>query len=364
MSFSYLLFSVPFCYIGGDTGLAIFLGICIIFLAKYYIITIFRDKVRISWNIILVFGLFILYCVLPIGPYNSNFLYKLAFLSLILFTVWVVVNQRRVINFRFNIRILCLALLISSAFTATYFISPYLQSTIFMFKQTEHVVRFQALLGHANAFGTICSLCIAFMAYSYMKKHKWYDLALLLIISFAGIFSFSKTYLVILILVALVITIHLYRHNIRLALWLTLAMLIGIGLFIVILPDVYAIFYNRFLGTLKTCHDFRDVMNMITTDRFDLWIQYIQYLAENPVRAIFGCGLGAMPIHKFSAHNAYISMIYQLGLIGSVLLILVIVFIVRDRLIKSKINFHHSIWLPFTVIALIFFIEDIMFYIM
>lgn len=361
--FSYIMFTIPFCVVGGKLGLGIFLAVIGLFLIKYYVITLFKDKIKINKNVAILFGIFLLYCMLPIGKYNANFFYKLAFLSFIIFSVWVMVNQRRVINFRFNIRILCLSLMLSCIFSAVYWISPYLQSSMHMIYITDNIIRYEALLNHANAVGTICSLSIAFMAYSFMKDKKWYDLLLMILVAFIGIFSFSKTYLIILIIVGITMMIYLYRYDWRLALGITIGMLVAVGLFIIVFPEVYAIFYDRFLGTLKSCKNFTDVMNMITTDRWNLWLEYLTYLVDHPVRAIFGSGLGAGAIDKLSAHNAYISMIYQLGLIGSTLFILVIVSIVRDRLIKNNHKPHKGIWLPLTVIAMIFLIEDIMFYI-
>lgn len=361
--FSYIMFTIPFCVVGGDIGLGIFFGTIALFLIKYYALSIFRDKIKINKNVAILFGVFLLYCLLPIGKYNYNFWYKLAILSFIIFTVWVMVNQRKVINFRFNVRILCLSLIISCLFSAVYWISPHLQNTMCMIYIGENLVRYQALLGHPNAVGTICSLSISFMAYSFMKEKKWYDLALMFVMAFIGIFSFSKTYLIILILVGITIMIYLYRYDWRLALGITIAMLVAIGLFVLVFPEIYKIFYDRFLGTLKNCTNFSDIMNMITTDRWNLWLEYLTYLAAHPVNAIFGSGLGAGAIDKLSAHNAYISMIYQLGLVGSALFILIIVLIVRDRLKLKQKKIHKGIWLPLTVIALIFLIEDIMFYI-
>lgn len=362
--FTYLMFTIPFCYIGGKIGFSIYLIVCILFLIKYYIITICKDKIKVSPSVLIVFVLFLLYSILPIGPYNYNFLVKLVFLSLIIFTVWVLVNQRRVINFSHNIRILSMSLMISCLFSLTYYISPYLQEAFHMNYLTDSIIRFQALLGHPNAFGTLCSLCISFLAYSYMKRRRYYDLILTILIAFLGIFSFSKTYLIILFIVGCVLTIYLFRHNIKLALALTIVMLVSIGGLIILFPDVYTIFYDRFLGKLATCKDFRDIMNMITTDRFNLWLEYGQYLIKNPIHAIFGGGLGVEVMSTLSAHNAYISMIYQLGLIGSILFVCTIVFIVRDKLIKNQIKIHPAIWLPIIIIALILSIEDVMFYIM
>ena len=46
--FSYIMFTIPFCVIGGMIGLTLFLLIISLFLAKYYIITIFKDRIKIN----------------------------------------------------------------------------------------------------------------------------------------------------------------------------------------------------------------------------------------------------------------------------------------------------------------------------
>lgn len=360
--FSCLIFTIPFCFISEFTSLLLFLIATTLFLVKYYIIVLFKQKIKVKKFGLIAFLIFFVYCFLPFGKYNQNFLYKLFFLMFILFSLWVFVNQHDVINLRKNNRILAIAIMISAAFGLTYFVSPFLQSTVEVIYVKNKLMRFQALMGHTNAFAVICELSIAISAYTLIKSRKWYDAVLLIVVALLGMLTFSKTYFSLLAFITLAVVIWLFKVDYKKAILFFLIVLAGIGLFVLIRPDVFEILHGRFFGPIKECKDLRDVLNMITTDRYDLWLEYLIYLGQHPVRLLFGSGLGALPLGTFSAHNAYISMLYQLGLIGTISFISVIIIVIKTRPRTEKKR-NPAIIIPIIALLLIFCIEDVMFYI-
>lgn len=60
-------------------------------------------------------------------------------------------------------------------------------------------------------------------------------------------------------------------------------------------------------------------VNKLTTGRFDLWMDYIEFFKENPGWFLFGRGLNEKPYRNTDVHNAYIETLYRVGLIGTCL---------------------------------------------
>lgn len=359
---SYLIYTIPFCYIGRGISLMLFMIAIFVFLTRFYILVIVKEKTKIKKRLFIPLAIFLVYCLLPLGKYNINYWYKLVFLLFIIVTLWVFVNRHEIINIRKNNRIFACAICVSALFGLTYFISPFLQTSLEVIYIKNNLIRFQALMGHTNIFGVMCEVCIAISAYNLIKNRKWYDAVLLILVALLGLLTFSKTYLSLLAFITLAVVIWLFKIDWKKGVLFFLIVLSAIGLFVLFRPDVFSIFHSRFFGPIQECQNLTDILNMITTGRFGLWMEYLLYLSQHPIRFLFGSGLGAPALGDMSAHNAYISMIYQLGVVGTALFVYLIIAVIKTNSNKTR-NRNPAIWIPVITILLIFCIEDIMFYI-
>ena len=105
-------------------------------------------------------------------------------------------------------------------------------------------------------------------------------------------------------------------------------------------------------------------MSAVTTARSDLWIAYIKDMLSNPAIIFFGKGFGTPTLPEMlSPHNLYISLLYQLGLIGIGLIAFVVVCLIKDAKKISNFVFNKYSLVSILAFMLLFCVEDLIFYI-
>ncbi len=361
-SISYLIFSLPFSFIYQFTSIVMFITSVFIEFIKFFIIYIFKDKGKINLLSIILCLIFFIYCILPIGKYNYNLLLKFAFFVFIFAFLICCTIKPEIFKVGFNIKILVYSILLSCVFGLFNLVSPFLQSIDGKLIFGNGLIRYGALMHHPNVFAMLCEITLSILAYEIITgQHKWHYLFLFCLTCFVGIFTFSKTYLIIVFVVLLSLLIWLFIKNWKKAL-LVLFLLTFLGVIVYFaVPNFISTYVSRFVGSISNCNSFADFMNMITTGRYDLWFKTCVYLGQNLLCLFFGNGLGANAIASYSTHNAYLSMIYQLGIVGSILLILAIGYLIKTLFKKVKVS--KAIIIPILVILLLFLVEDTIFYV-
>lgn len=77
-------------------------------------------------------------------------------------------------------------------------------------------------------------------------------------------------------------------------------------------------------------------LNALTTNRVSIWMDYLSWFNRNPGSCVIGRGLAFTTYNGREAHNTYIDSIYQLGIIGCIML-LYIINIAKGKLpVKTK----------------------------
>ena len=106
----------------------------------------------------------------------------------------------------------------------------------------------------------------------------------------------------------------------------------------------------------------------ISTGRFDIWKQYLDYIWNSPTTLLFGDGLGSPYYLSQGPHNAYIELIFFLGIIGGAIMVSTIVCIIGTRKTVTRRGFieYALLLLFFVMIATlgIVTVNDLMFYCM
>ena len=360
---TYVVFCAPFCKMNIYMSLTLYCVVAIAYLVKFYIILYFKDKTKPNILLLVMMGLFFVYALMPFGPYRGNLWAKVATLFMLFCVMGMVIKRPNIVRLSFNFRIIAIAILVCCLFSATYYISPYLQGD-WIFAYAGERARYQALLGHPNTLAIFCEIIMSVLGYLIISKRaKWFDWVLLLSLTGVGIFTLSKTFLMLSIFIWLVIFIWLFTQNflktfVATCIVATIVVIVGCCF-----PHFVQIFINRFIGGFADCKTFADFMNIVTTYRYDLWVEYLTYFASNPFVLIFGAGLGAYPLSTLSSHNLIISGVYNLGIVGMILLTIVIVLMIREFLRNEDRRPSKAIWLPIVVLSLICMIEDLFFYI-
>lgn len=360
--FSYLVFCLPYCLLNPYMSVTLYFVCILAFILKACIIFFVKDKLKINKAVIILNIIFAIYCIVPFGNYDKNVLIKLCFFIFLFALIFFVGKKPEVFRIEFNSHLLALSLMVACLFSVTYFFSPYMSPLLA--GSIGQNTRYQALFDNPNVLAMTCEILLPIILYFVMaRKSKWYELVLAASVAVIGCLTYSKTFYIILAFILVFLFLWKLRTSTKKTLIISAVVVSCVGVLALFKPQFFIRMWNRFFGYWNNCKSFADFMNMITTYRYDLWIEYIVYMFTNsPFHLIFGYGLGADALTTFSAHNAYLSMFYQLGIVGSILFVAVLIAIFRS-LKKDGFKPHKAVWLPILVVMLVLFVEDALFYI-
>ena len=363
---TYIFFSAPFCMMNLYISPALYCGSLVIYMIKFYVVMYFKEKTKPNWLLLGSVIVFLVYCCLPPNRYGGNWIMKLAFLFAAFAIFGMVIKKPNVARLDFNIRIFALAVMLSVAYSSTFYFSPYMSETMIISIEGGRG-RFQALMGHPNVFAMLCEFLIASLAYLIItrksKKTRTMDWLLMIALTVSGFFTLSKTFLIIVVIIYLVLGIWmLSKKPVQTIVIGSIAatVLIILGL---MFPKIVMAIVTRFAGTFDQCHSFADFMNMITTYRYDLWVEYATYLVANPLVLVFGAGLGAPVLSTLSAHNLFLTGTYSIGLVGMLFLVFIVILMIREYRRNVSTLPSRAILLPVFIMLLIAMVEDMIFYI-
>ena len=362
--FSYIVFTMPYCLLKHHVSVVLYFACALAYILKLTIILVIKEKLKIDKKILILIGLFALYCLIPFAKYDLNVLVKICMFIFLFAAIIFIGKKPEIFRLDFNVYLLATSLTISVIFSLTYYFSPYAHALLDG-GQLSYLVRYKALFDNPNVLSMTCELLMPMLVYfTISRKSKPYEILLIASIAIIGSLTFSKTFYIILCLVLILLFITTLKRSPEKTLSITTGVLIVITLLAIFRFEIFVQIWNRFFGYVRDCKSFADMMNMITTHRYDLWVAYVKYIFQNsPVNRVFGYGLGASPLYMYSAHNAYISMLYQLGVVGSILFIAPIVLIIRELIREKNAKVHKAVWLPIIVLALVLCVEDAIFYI-
>ena len=128
--------------------------------------------------------------------------------------------------------------------------------------------------------------------------------------------------------------------------------------------DLIVTYFNRFVDIGGSQEGtFEGVMDNLTTHRYGLWLSYLQYMFQYPFTLFFGSGLGAKRLAGDSPHNLYISSLYQLGIIGVILLVTTLVMLCKAFKKRHPLAITKGIFVPILIVAMLVCVEDLFMFI-
>lgn len=307
---------------------------------------VFQNKQNIVYAIF-----FLTYCL---AHFHSTHLYSFSFGLLIpgiaMTFLLMAINYRSNITFPTAKRYFSYGFFLSSAlgifknYTRIVFILDQ------DFVSGTDVARFSGLSADANFYTVLAVLEICLLLYK--KNHSKLNDFCLLAACIFGCMTFSKSfYLCLLVIIVLGIIFSDLKAK------------KSILLFIVFTFVLYIIFRNQINGYLNiiinrftSANDF----NSLTTGRSDLWKKYWTAYINNLDTIIYGYGANAT-LGK-AAHNTYIQMFYEYGLIGFLFDIIVLLYELI-RIIKRHPQKNTLAYVPLmSIIVLLFNLSAYAFY--
>lgn len=366
VGFSLIVFCAPL--VGIEEGLAGFVGLLIalvIYLVKHYIIMFFVDKKKINYISLSILCAFIVYALLPIGDYNAQMLYSLCAIVFLFLLMNLFVRYKDTLNLKFNVTILALSLLISTAYFLTYFISPIIHSRV-LFPMNDDFIRFAGFFTNPNILAMISEICLSFLTYFLLRdKWEWTDILAYVIFIVLGVTTFSKTFLILASINIIILCVYMLKKYKQKALYILLSIFVVIAIAVVIKRDFFLTYIKRFVVGWDSGMDskYEQVLDIATTGRYKLWTTVLNYVFTNPLVLFFGRGLGAPLVASMSAHNFYISLLYELGIVGTLLFVGLIVALVLQYK-KEEPNFiSKAIIVPIVIVGLLMCVEDLFLFI-
>ena len=355
--FSYIIFYIPFCLLGGEIGIILYFCCILIYIIKAYAIIIFKDKTKPNLILLILSIALILYSLIHFQNININTFLNISIFIFIILGLNLYVRKKEIFQFSYNIKLLCISIILASIMSCLYFVSPNLQNLITPFYVSTNLARFSALFPHPNSLAILCEIALSILTFFLLtEKKNIFNIILFCLITLIGLLTFSKTFILLLLVILIAIFIKGLKINKKITLITTGIILLCAIIFCLVAKDVVNILIDRFFGRVTECHNFRDFMNMILTDRFDLWIEYLKEIFYHPTIFFFGKGLGCSPIEILGAHNTFISLFYQMGFVGIFLLGFIIGYLIKQILKIEKFN--KVILVPIIVILLLLMVED------
>lgn len=225
---------------------------------------------------------------------------------------------------------------------------PFITDTISKF-------RFSAYFDYVNALALYCSLCQTCLLTLFLTNkldiRKWFYLPIL--ITIIGLFTFSKSFISITaVTYAIAILLGFIKSKNK-------HQFIKYGLVGVAIVTVIALIFHNYLEIVIKrfflLNEYEGTLNIVTTGRFDIWKTYFKHLASSPLYILFGCGITADSVGKYTPHNLFVSILYRFGIVGILVLIGFALFIIKQIGLKKNV----SCYLPLFIVLINAFFEDV-----
>lgn len=183
------------------------------------------------------------------------------------------------------------------------------------------ITRLSGFFGDPNFYSAHITAALAGVQLLLIREQKKSRQLLLIVLGVAliycGLLSASKMFVTVFALLFLVWIPLILRQSGKTSnkIGLILGFLCAgaVVLSSVAFQELFKILDNRF--------SYASNLSQLTTGRTDLWIKYMKEILFDPLLLLFGEGYSNVVIGTKSSHNTVIQMVFQFGLIGSVLLI-------------------------------------------
>lgn len=205
------------------------------------------------------------------------------------------------------------ATLVSYAFSN----NPNMMEYIRVIKQEYNgVSRLCGFYGDPNFYSAqIVTTVGCMLAIITQKKKVLLNSLIVIALIVCGLTSLSKSFLLCVFLVfAIWLLIMMLKQSSRYLKILFLGILLTVSVFA---SGVFTETINQYLVRFSSVRS----LSALTTGRTDLWVEYFEFLITNPIDMLIGQGYTNVfnTVHKGS-HSTIVQSLYQLGLVGTVML--------------------------------------------
>lgn len=352
-----LFFLVPFANIFklSAEGSSFFTYLVLLFVVIHYVKN--RQPLRFVDVIILLLSAFV--CLNEVINYAFDIRRTIKFVSNILLLSFLAeVDDPQEVDkiFKYYVIAFIISGLIGLFGNAVVPIDQYVNTQITRYSDGSEIHRFAGLYSDPNYFTINIIICCVLSIALYEKKIISliaFILSICLLAFFIGQ-SGSKSALLMLI-IPIFVFFRLMRKTRHYLIFFFSSVAILVFLYLMNLGEI-----SLFESAIRRFTiDSKGGIDQLSTGRYNIWVKYIEHFKNNLTSIIIGNGISADYLEKSATHNTYIDLIYQLGIIGTMLYIWIILEISRaSKHIQEKKDIaNFAIWA--TILIMYFFLSQL-----
>lgn len=320
---------------------------------RHVIISI-KQKASANIKILVVFAVYIVYCILP--PHVVG-LKELALLGAELALIYIVFQKKLKFDFSFIAESLVVFVLVSSVMGFLRPTSDRLQEFIPIFMAIDKE-RFSGLMTQPNIYGMVIVVALSLLCT--IKYHeKINDTKFVIynsLLLYFGFMSISRSFFVATCIIELVFTI-LYavrykreslRHLGVIYAGMLIAVLCSLGSLRLYFKRFFGVFSNKsqasafFDSFAYDGYIDEDILNgtvRYDPGRLEIWKLYLKDIFINPVVFFFGRGISRTWIGQMATHNDYLQLFWINGFFGTLIYIAgILMFVDLKKITKANIK--------------------------
>lgn len=186
--------------------------------------------------------------------------------------------------------------------------------------QTATYNRFTGLQGDPNYYSinVIISILLSLVLFVKNEIKPLSFWILFIALSVFGILTLSKSFILMYILVVIYLIIRILKKKKIINIVLVFSFIIGITTLLNIEGSILNVLMNRLLQA--------ENVSEFTTGRVVHYEAYFNHIISNVNVLLFGSGLNVGPLNEAGSHNFYLEAIYYLGIFGTTILLINILF--------------------------------------
>ena len=252
----------------------------------------------------------------------------------LLFGMYLMFVSRDKLDIRKAFNFLTLGLIVSAVLCFATLIFENYAVELYHFDGTYK--RLNALSYHYNFLQMAALFAIAYYVYAFVNKQgKWWENAVAVAIALVlGALTMSKAFVLSVGIIAcylFVVVIAKYKKkSVKFVIPSILAMLV----MCFVLKDYLLKIIDRFTYSFQT----GNILNQITTGRYDIWREYIAQITSSVPTMLFGFGFFNAFAGGIIAHNAFIHILHRIGFVGIILMVVLVYVYAKQAKSKMKIT--------------------------
>ena len=247
------------------------------------------------------------------------------------------------------------SIIVSCLISSLGFVTGLINYEVFMWESgVDNVWRFTGIYPHANVLVRTCILGLCLLLINIFKEPKKVtNYILAAVLTGIGMITGSKSFIFLIAVLAFIVVIYSFVKTKNKKLWWKVfgISLFALGLLSLALIPYIKMMYTRFVGFFED----GSVLDMITTGRISIWKKFYNEFLSSPVWILFGKSfMGEIPV-EIGIHNTVMALIYQYGLVGTVIFTLFAVIMLKNTTGFSK---KFTNYLPIILLLVSGMVED------